>query len=346
MLIALTPGEKLFDKMEVVSVEAKTGHTAAIAKGSIHDKEITIDLGLNNKAPEGAEFLPSCVRIGKKPIWQFSDEKFKGLAKLREHKGDLMIVLGKIEKERSFCVHRILPFRDLLAPKQKYLIGNEIKVFGGMTASALLDLKIDFCRTNSCFWELSDEEHVIVGDRQKLKTEAELAEKKRKTEESEARRQAILSRKTITVYTEDGKTVFGIPCTEAEWHSLPEGKGVILVASYENGRHGDLISAFFVDSHRKNGKTKRIEKSPIFATDPTVMKALGIAEVRVTQDREIIPVFSKVSDLNKIAASGINSGTLAGVHIKDTTDKVAVYSLKKGKAVRLGEFSAQLHLAA
>lgn len=313
-----------------------------VAKIEAEGKEITVEFLRSLKTPDGS-FLPASIRQGEKFLWDFNSEKkngFWGLAMLHKGKDELFILLLSNDQ-----LAKVVPIADLLH-SVFVKVGDVIKRIGGRDEFALLDLKIALSKELKVEMLLSPEDKKLLASRRKDNDEIREDEKNRRAAEKTARTQRITNRQSITVFDPAGKQLYGTPVVGSEWMMLEARAPVVLVDSYEDGKAGNPLEAFFVKKVKGKApekiglKTDLSYKKPAGSNSGDIVVEAG--EVRLYMKghggERTLPYLSSEA-LAALITSGVNGGTMVAVGDPDADGRLAVVKLvESGKVEPVGHY--------
>jgi hypothetical protein len=302
-------------------------------------------------------------------IWNFFQEKFKGLGHLVAVDGEVVIALADWEG-----LKKVVPLADLR--KQKTVVVEGVtKVVGGRGFLATINPKHTIAKIlsddqgRSIKAIITDAERAVIS---KLDDARKANEERERLARETARRERITKikvRQQISgVVVENGKgSRWATPVTEEEWPSFGASDGMVAIVSgfAEDGKpivpEDGIVEAFFLH-YRKGGGGKPQKKACVkirlrgyseseptnetFVSAPTLAK-LETVFIEVSREQAknlgIDAGFQEVSltDTEGISAlrkTGLNSGALVAISSTDGSDRIQVEKFVDGRTQTIGLF--------
>jgi hypothetical protein len=334
---------------------------------SLGKKVFNIQLVRSKKVGEKGSFLPSVVEVaGKK--WMFWDEKFEGIAMLAM--ADEMPIIAFIPRGVK-KIERILLLEDIASLTRIEVAGNIMFVGKQRPVLEVMSLKrlagqylkigvIDSDDEKKAFRAWLSQQAEIARVQRKEQEEAKKEERMKREKEAEDRRKeqeterlrkvlAICNRSKVRVFSDcvDPKTgrsavKYGIPVTEEEWPSLPDGAYAILV---ENDGGCDVAKEAFWVNKTKGGRLSRsgvisvsFEAKKIGRDIPPSISAEKTVLVDRGKGPEKVLVFKTSESIKDAAQKGLNSGALVAIELGNREFEVSSISAKR--VTRVGTFNA------
>ena len=317
--------------LRTTETKIQNGYEAMTAILDFKGIEYVLEMIKSVKAPEGASFLVTKVRVGNKLLWSFKNEQFRGFARFEEIMGIPIICLFSSDWKE---IKRIIPLEDL-HNSQRIMIAGEMQTVTSRDILEILEMKqglADKLKVKVKFSE--NEKTALVFMRRKEEEKEELArqEKKKVHEEKIAR---IINRPQVSGYDENGFKKYGYPVVGDEWQLLPSGIFVVVVESYNNetGECGELIEAFEV-ARGKGGKpekknTSKVFRKPVKAESAVLEGRFALFEINGTL-KEVV-VYQDMADVHTANKAGLNSGMLVTTEVKDEKGRHQIYSVTDGE---------------
>lgn len=345
------------------------------ATAKVAGVDFTINFGKSRKFRDGeGDFLPAKVfKAGEKvPVWDFSDEK-KAPGVTMAHFflfGDsvgeieyVIGVIGRTEGEKRLGIMKVIPLADLGKIAIKRPDGSIIRV-GGLSEEEALNLKVEVAKQMSwhCHPTLIEREILRVrkiedGEANRAAHEATVREQEARAKAKEERRLQleslrleIMARKSVTVYTDDGRPRYGRPVTAEEWPVLKHDTKVVLFGKIEEGVPvGDPLESFTVrkdkNARKQGGFAKDWLCDKVFWQKPTASDSALLDRdgkdlwFMIDGRRERQPVFSRAT-IKQLHEQGVNGGTQFVVNEPDAEGRYPVISLSKKGIKNAGHYQS------
>lgn len=305
----------------------------------------------SKNAPEGAEFLPSKVVNAKgETLWKFDKNRYLGAyAWLREVDDDDLIIAYATRS----AVYEVIPVKDLPSMRLVKDDSGRMSYEGGRNSQAIVELKLIIAEDLGLEPIFSTSEALIAKLLRRRKAEARAEAEAEQKAQAQAAREArvreqqlritrILERKPLIGFTADGQRLTGIPVVGDEYQSLPHGKWVMLVESYDEstGKAGDIIEHFVV-SKTGSGRVSKAQVRVVTATNPKQVQVT--ATKRGEQVVEIDNVFHTVSlydqaGISALHAAGLNSATKVGLWPTNKDGTITIFEVVKKGPREIGRY--------
>ncbi len=333
-----------FPGFQYIGSQDTETHQVVSGRMTIGEKEVKIQMIRSRMVGEKGSFLPANVSLNSEQVWSFREENFKGVGILAMA-GDIPVVAFISQEEK---VERVRLFEDILC-LTRLRVGNETCLIGKQ-CSVLEMMKLKrlageyLCKNGypNIGIVYSDRENQVNSDFQRHLAEETAAKQKIKSAGKLNRISNLLARPRIKVFTETSMLRSGVPVTEKEWPSLPNGAFAVTVKAYDEktGRCSFPIEAFCVIKTPGGKLSKKDTVSVSFrrkVSMPSAARSVFIVrEPNVGQERVLI--FLSEEDIKKAAKAGLNSGTLVALETNGAEFKVS--SISGREILPVGTFSA------
>lgn len=338
------PGFITTGRQDTSFCEVETGTITAGGQ----DMEVIVTK--SKKAPKGASFLPTVVKVGGKQVWGFRDENFEGMLRLAMA-GNTPVIAFTEKRGRDVFVVRVLPLEDT-SSLIRMRVGDEMRTVGkNRSVQEVMALKRAAAEWLGIRVELNEVEekaYQLLNEHRRLVREGEMADREARRREMMNK---IISRPKIYAFRDDGRRVSGFPVIGEEWQCLKGGEFVIRVELYndEDHSHGVPVEAFYVNKSLGGRVDKGGLVSPIFAEKPIISTRSEMPSIKhvilVDLDglREVF-VYHSMDEIRKTRELGLNGGTFVTAETEKSEDgKYTIYAVyrekvetvKKSKAISM-----------
>ncbi len=281
---------------------------------------------IRHKAYQNLPFVLANIADAKgKTIWTFQSGTYEGIGLLAKAGESAVIALCGRGKEGK--VERIVPFSSLLADAKPIHMYTEI----ALKKAVAVCLDKEFVLSEM-------EKHLIEFDA----VAAAKAEDERRVAQAEARAAKRVERATafrergmLTVFTLEGKKLFGTPVTEQEWPSLNTGAYAVLVEYFDTDGKPMEPREWFQVINASNGNrqkkgvtlvtTQRPQTAKAVATIPPVRRSF----IRTAEGPFEVLLFNSVNEM-RTACVGLKDGTHVALDAKAGTE-VEISVVRDGK---------------
>ncbi len=264
------------------------------------------------------------------PLWNFKSEGFDGVGLLA--KAGEVVVVALCGRGKEGKVERAIPLSQVTGGKP-------------------LDLRATIALKKAAATFL-DKKFVLSGTEKKLveidAVRAHEAEEARRAAEAEVRAaeraeriNAIHARGTITVFTADGRKLFGTPVTEKEWMSLNNGAYAVIVESIDADGKPVGPREWFQVVKLKGRNPKKDSVKPVTIGSSQAKAAVAVRPIRTsfveTKDGAFeVLLFESMEQIREAWKGGLNSGAYVALN-GEVGSEVEVYTLHQDKAKTVGK---------
>lgn len=310
-------------KLKIVQSRKDLTHEVMLGLATISGVRYAVDFVRSLETKKG-KFLTGSIRADGKEIWSFknaryNNARYSGICVVTEISDKVVLCF----LSHSNMLEWVVPIEHL---RESQMIDGEM--ITSVDIKEVINLKYLAAREIGVVAKLSPLEEKVstfLCRKQRDKENAEKIEKRRLKEE---KRNEIMSRETISAYTDTGSGRFGKPVTTNEWHCLPNGTRVILVESFnqETGKYGPVLEAFIARKN-KGGRTEKENVSKVRDERPApVERVMARRFITVEMDDGSIrqvPVYSTMGEIQLAQKAGLNGGSL--VTSEDQRDEKGEY---------------------
>lgn len=342
------PGTKL------VGIHDSETHLNEVHSIEIGGQVLHIELIRSVKMPKGDFLVARVMEPGEegKVHWSFKDEGYSGLGKVHydlESKEYFILLINHRLDPRQPILERIIPLADLPKATRSKVeeTGDIVYVGGRWNPQQLIVVKERIARKLKIGCAITKFEQGLRETMRQRQAAQEAALRAQQEADAQARRQEILSRLAITVWTADGRKRWGIPVAGKEWETLPKNTGAVLVREYPADRL-EVVEAFFV--HKTPGGRCAKRAAVSVNLERPVKQFAGQAEARPEfqikggflidrdgQDVYVAHVDNQNFDLMKV--QGMNSGTLVALGEPDEKGRYQVHEFDDDGVHVIGMFA-------
>ncbi len=281
---------------------------------------------IRNKSHKDLPFVIASIADAKRQgIWTFKSEDFDGVGLLAKAGNSVLVALcGKGKNGR---VERIVPLSSLL-PDAKRLDLRAIIVLKHAVATCLgKELMLSPMET-----KLAEIDSVRAHEAEKARRVAQAEARAAKRIERAA---TFRERGMLTVFTLEGKKLFGTPVTEQEWPSLNTGAYAVLVEYFDTDGKPMEPREWFQVINASNGNRQKKGVTPVTTGLPQTTKAATIVQPVRTSIIEVekgafeVALFRSMDEM-RTACIFLNNGTYVALDAKAGTE-VEIYVVNEGK---------------
>jgi|GEM_PF-1593524 len=321
-------------------------------------------------APNGHFILGRVTdEAGERAFWNFSQEglpkkEFRARVCVDPLTGEHFIAVVNCRNYRHQVLERVILIRDLPATKMVTIAGDEVvRIGGALGFQELIEIKKQLVKELGISgYSLNPLEKKFVEGQGKIEAaqraarraeevaaeEAEkakrMAEKQARFEARAAKRQEIRERGSVTVFTREGRRLYGYPATGEEWPVLNDRTFVVLVKEYP-AEPLEVISCFIVEKKvggrlgKKNEVFDLTLKSPVRQAEQPQFSFIG--GFMIEKDGQPIPVLeTDKANFEAMVKNGMNNDTLVAIaDVPSEKDgRRQIYRFAEGGVQTLGMF--------